>query len=78
MYEREAAERDQRLADFLGLTLEEYQALEAEVLDNSSDDGLVYYYYLDISDEAPREVTGKLKARFGDLAQIPTYIVDPD
>ncbi|MCS3871155.1 hypothetical protein J3D55_004071 [Chryseobacterium ginsenosidimutans] len=52
---------DEHIAKLLGITLEEFQSLEhSGVLDNSSDDGQIYEYYIEFDSQNPKEILNKI------------------
>lgn len=75
---REAA-LDRRLAEHLGLTIEEYHQLSPELdTDESSDGGLVYGYVLTFNSSSDpamlQKVSGLASGQF--TLNIATYVVD--
>lgn len=68
----------QALADELDLELSEAEELvDAEPLDDQSDDGIVYRYVYDFSDYASPAVAKKLMAKYGDLQiEVPAWFFD--
>jgi hypothetical protein len=58
--ERYDEEHDARLAEHLGLTVDELGALEPEIDTNESADGLIYSYILNFPRDAPKELLAKV------------------
>ncbi|QDB82799.1 hypothetical protein [Acinetobacter pittii] len=56
-----------RLAVELGITDEDLEALEWEILENSSDDGLVYGFVLTFHESCPPEILEKIEGLSDDL-----------
>jgi len=59
--ERHEEEQNQRLADHLGLTVDEVETLAPDIDTNASDDGLVYGYVLTFHRDSPVELLAKVK-----------------
>ncbi|MGV8894211.1 MAG: hypothetical protein ACOH2K_14975 [Burkholderiaceae bacterium] len=52
--------RDEKLAEELGITIDELEMLSPVVTDDSSDDGLLYRYVVQFSDTAPTHLLKKI------------------
>lgn len=77
----EAMERetDRRIAEYLGLSYEEYISLEPEIEEHASDDGLVYSYLVNFNAEVPKRIKEKIKSWRGESAELPPDIFEtPD
>lgn len=59
--ERHEKEQNQRLADYLGLTIDEVETLAPDIDTNASDDGLAYGYVLTFHRDSPGELLAKVK-----------------
>jgi hypothetical protein len=59
--ERHEEEQNQQLAEHLGLTLEELDALSPNIDTNEGNDGLVYNYVLNFHRDSPSELLAKVK-----------------
>lgn len=53
-------EQNQRLADHLGLTVDELDTLAPNIDTNESNDGLVYNYVLNFHRDSPSELLAKV------------------
>ncbi|MCY0914035.1 hypothetical protein [Massilia antarctica] len=58
--ERYEEEQNQRLAEHLGLTVDDLDALAPEIDTNESNDGLTYCYILNFHEDAPKELLAKV------------------
>lgn len=58
--ERYEEEQDQRLAEHLGLTVDELHTLSPAIDTNESSDGLIYCYILNFDRDSPKKLLTKV------------------
>lgn len=76
-------EGDQKVADYLGLTYEEYISLEPSVEEMAGDDGLIYGYLITFEVSVPTDIAAKIRGlNDGEVALPPGFFdteeQDPD
>ena len=76
--ERWEREQDQTVADFVGLTLDQYDALDPEVTQDESSAGMHTGYILTFRNAIPDDLRAKLKALEGDFIRLPLNLFDSD
>lgn len=64
-------EGDQKVADYLGLTYEEYISLEPNVEEVPSDDGLIYRYLVTFEATIPPYIAAKIRGLDDDEVSLP-------
>jgi len=55
------SEAERRLADMLNITYDELNSLSFEIETDQSDDGLIYRYRVEFSDDSPNEILNKIE-----------------
>ena len=73
--DRREQEQIERLAEHLGLTMDEFDTLAPDIDANESSDGMVYNYVLNFHRDAPKEILSKV---IGLTAGSLTMQVDPN
>lgn len=69
---------DQKVADYLGLSCEEYRALAPCLDEQVGDDGLVYRYLVTFNARMPADVAVKIHGLDNDQVSLPPGFFDVD
>ncbi|MGJ3495292.1 hypothetical protein ACR9PT_12060 [Piscirickettsia salmonis] len=65
------------IADYLGITEEEYLELEPELEPNTGSTGeMIYNYYFYVTDEMPSHLLKKKSWKAGDFIEVPIDIAE--
>jgi len=69
---------EERVAKELGITPEELRETAYEIIDNSSDDGLIYSYFIEFSEESPKDVLEKIGVDENNQIEVSRDLFDGD
>lgn len=70
---------DEKVAEYIGLTYEEYISLDPQIEENASDDGLIYSYLVNFGVEVPEHIKDKIQAWGGNAVELPPgFFEEPD
>jgi len=79
MIEVQERARDERVARHVGLTLEEWEDLQVELQEETSNDDATLSFYFQVPDHISEEVAEKLGGTPGDTIYLPLSLFDePD
>jgi len=71
--------REERVAKHLGLTLEEWEELQVELQDDTSNDDATLSYFFEVPEDVADEIAEKLGHGPGDTIYLPLSVFDePD
>ena len=72
-------DNDQKVADYLGLTYDEYVSLEPSVEEMAGDDGLIYGYLVTFDTPPPADIAAKIRGLDdGEVALPPGFFEGED
>jgi len=69
---------EERVAKELGITPEELSDTAYEIIDNSSDDGLIYSYFIVFSEESPKNILEKIGVDENNQIEVSCNLFDGD
>lgn len=79
MFEAREQAADARIADYLKLTLEEYQSMDVELEPQTSNDDSTIGYYFEVPEGTSADLLQKLGCAEGEAVYLPMHLLDePD
>jgi len=76
--EQQERDANQRIAEYIGLTYEEYADLGANIEANESDDGLTYSYMVIFDLPLPPHIASKIRELDGDRVHLPAGLFEEE
>lgn len=76
--ERWEHERDEAAAQFVGLSLQEYESLDPEITGDESAAGVATGFIVTFRNKIPDDLRAKIKALEGDFVRLPLGFFDQD